>query len=193
MLQIKKYPNRRYYDATRSCHVTLQEVYDLVRAGHDVNVTDSKSGEDITNVILLQVMLEKDPPKLDVFPTSILHMMVRSNRQAVRTVFDGIFGPFMKVWTNSQRQFDTYVRSTMGGVRTPMDWANDMMRAFMPGSTHGESGDPADFPPDQPPMDHPADSSDQTLNVLKAQVEALQRQIHALSEKNGTGSDSETR
>ena len=30
VLEIKKYPNRRLYDATRSCHVTLGELYDLV-------------------------------------------------------------------------------------------------------------------------------------------------------------------
>ena len=72
VLQIKKYPNRRYYDATRSCHVTLQEVYDLVRDGQDVCVTDSRTGEDITNLNLMQDMLEKDQPKLDVFPSRVI-------------------------------------------------------------------------------------------------------------------------
>ena len=27
ILKIKKYPNRRYYDITRSCHLTLDDIY----------------------------------------------------------------------------------------------------------------------------------------------------------------------
>ena len=47
-LIIKKYPNRRYYDATRSRHVTFEELHSLVRDGYELQVTDSKTGEDIT-------------------------------------------------------------------------------------------------------------------------------------------------
>ena len=46
-LDIRKYPNRRYYDATRSRHLTLPEIRNLIRDGYDVTVTDSRSGADI--------------------------------------------------------------------------------------------------------------------------------------------------
>ena len=39
-LQIRKYPNRRYYDSTRSQHVTLEEIYALIRKGYDIEVID---------------------------------------------------------------------------------------------------------------------------------------------------------
>ena len=59
---LKKYPNRRYYDTTQSRHITLDEIYAMIRGGVDVHVTDSKTGEDITAKVLAQIILEHDPP-----------------------------------------------------------------------------------------------------------------------------------
>jgi polyhydroxyalkanoate synthesis regulator protein len=43
-LAIRKYPNRRYYDSTRSQHVKLEEIHELIRQGYEIQVTDSKTG-----------------------------------------------------------------------------------------------------------------------------------------------------
>jgi polyhydroxyalkanoate synthesis repressor PhaR len=144
VLQIKKYPNRRYYDATRRCHVTLFEVHELILGGHDICVTDSKTGEDITNLVLFQILLEQDQPKLDLFPASILHLMIRTNRQVLRSTFDGVFGPFLRMFASSGRQFDSYFRQVMGGViPTPFDWTQQMLSAMRSG-TAPESAEHAD-------------------------------------------------
>ena len=134
VLSIKKYPNRRYYDATRSCHVTLHEVHDLIVSGKEVCITDSRSGEDITNIVLAQIILERDPPKLDIFPASIFHIMIRSNRQALRVSFERVFAPFMSLVASQQQQFDAYVRQTVQGkVVSPFDWASGLMDMFSTG------------------------------------------------------------
>ncbi|HNQ23763.1 MAG TPA: polyhydroxyalkanoate synthesis regulator DNA-binding domain-containing protein [Phycisphaerae bacterium] len=86
VLQIKKYPNRRFYDATRSRHVTLQDVHNLVRQGQDVVVTDSRSGTDITNLILLQLILDREEGKVDLLPTSLLTAVLRNEREVLRTL-----------------------------------------------------------------------------------------------------------
>lgn len=177
VIQIKKYPNRRYYDATRSRHVTLQEVYDLVVQGHDVCVTDSRTGEDITNLILLQVMLEKDQPKLDVFPSSILHLMIRSNRQALHSIFEAYFGPFLKILASSQRQIDSYLRQTMGSsVRTPMEWANEMMRLFSMNAPVREGNEDV-APPDVQSAEEP---EPEDVDDLRRKVAELTQAIHDL-------------
>src|SRR5690348_15810356 len=97
-LNIKKYPNRRYYDATRSRHVTLEEIYALIREGHEVQVTDSRTGQDITAKVLAQIIIELDPLKLGVFPVPLLHGLLRSNEQAVtelgRRYFEQLLGFF---------------------------------------------------------------------------------------------------
>src|SRR6266852_910970 len=51
-LEIKKYPNRRYYDATHSRHLTLDEIRALVQQGYDIRVIDARTSADITAQVL---------------------------------------------------------------------------------------------------------------------------------------------
>ncbi|MFQ5413540.1 MAG: polyhydroxyalkanoate synthesis regulator DNA-binding domain-containing protein [Phycisphaerae bacterium] len=140
-LQIRKYPNRRYYDATHSRHVTLQEIHDLIIAGRDVVVHESRTGADITNLVLTQILLEKDQPKLDVFPSWILHEMIRSDRQAMRTFVDRAFGPLLQTMAATRHQFESFMRHAMGGgLASPMDWASQMMRPFAGGHDASDAG-----------------------------------------------------
>jgi len=81
ILEIRKYSNRRLYDATRSKHITAEDLYQLVRDGYDVVVKDSATGADITHQVLAQMILERDSPKLEVFPATLLHEIIRANQQ----------------------------------------------------------------------------------------------------------------
>ncbi len=114
LLEIKKYSNRRYYDATRSCHVTMEGIYDLIRSGHEVRITDSKSGENITSKVLAQIILEYDPLKLEAFPTAMLHEVIRSNEKIVREFVDKYFSQAFQSFLDSQRQFEEFLRQAMG-------------------------------------------------------------------------------
>jgi polyhydroxyalkanoate synthesis repressor PhaR len=62
---IKKYANRKLYDTRTSRYVTLDGIAELVRGGHDIRVVDRDTGQDITQVILSQIVLteEKRGPK----------------------------------------------------------------------------------------------------------------------------------
>jgi polyhydroxyalkanoate synthesis repressor PhaR len=62
---IKKYANRKLYDTRNSRYVTLDEIAVLVRDGHDIRVVDRDTGNDLTQVILSQIVLteEKRGPK----------------------------------------------------------------------------------------------------------------------------------
>lgn len=62
---IKKYANRKLYDTRTSHYVTLDEIAQLVRNGHDIRVVDRDTSNDITQVILSQIVLteEKRGPK----------------------------------------------------------------------------------------------------------------------------------
>ena len=92
-LRIRKYPNRRFYDTTRSRHVTLRNLYELVRAGHAVTVTDSRTGEEITNAILLQMLLDRAPSKVELLPSAFLHQMLRADRHDLRSMVEARFRP----------------------------------------------------------------------------------------------------
>ena len=57
---IKKYANRKLYDTRTSKYVTLDGIADLVRAGHDIRVVDRDNGNDITQVVLSQIVLTEE-------------------------------------------------------------------------------------------------------------------------------------
>jgi polyhydroxyalkanoate synthesis repressor PhaR len=74
---IKRYGNRRLYDASLSRCVTLDEIAQFVRAGEDVRVIDSDSGEDITRRILTQIILEApNQARLDLLPVEFLRKLI---------------------------------------------------------------------------------------------------------------------
>lgn len=189
VLSIKKYPNRRYYDTTRSCHVTLQEIHDLVVSNKDVCITDSRTGDDITNLVLMQIILEKDQPKLDVFPSSILHLMIRSNRQVLRGYVDQFFAPFLSMLARSQEQFDAYMRRAMAGrFVTPMDWANSMLEAF---GASGLNGAEVPSPGAAADSSTEASAADENVDALRTQLADLQRRIEDLSSGAVVGGDAD--
>src|SRR5262245_3068307 len=90
-LEIKKYPNRRYYDATHSRHLTLEEIRSLIQQGYDIRVTDAKTSADITAQVLTQIILELDTPKLDSLPVALLVRLIRVNDQLVKIFIEQYF------------------------------------------------------------------------------------------------------
>jgi polyhydroxyalkanoate synthesis repressor PhaR len=73
---IKKYENRRLYDTTNSRYVNLEEVAQLLQQGNDVQVIDAASGEDITRLILTQIIVEDAKTPDSSFPLDLLRQMV---------------------------------------------------------------------------------------------------------------------
>jgi len=57
---IKKYANRKLYDTHTSHYITLEGIADLVRDGHTIQVVDRDSGQDLTQVILSQIVLSEE-------------------------------------------------------------------------------------------------------------------------------------
>jgi polyhydroxyalkanoate synthesis regulator protein len=51
-LEIRKYQNRRYYDSTRSRHLSLQQIHKVIIEGYNIRVLDAKTNEDITPKVL---------------------------------------------------------------------------------------------------------------------------------------------
>lgn len=79
---IKKYENRRLYDATNSRYINLEEVAQFVQQGYEVRVVDAASGDDITRVILTQIIAEGAKTPDSSFPLDILRQMVIASGRA---------------------------------------------------------------------------------------------------------------
>ena len=81
---IKKYENRRLYDATNSRYVNLDDVAQMVQRGSDVQVVDAASGEDITRMVLTQIIAGGAKASDSNFPLDILRQMVIASGRATQ-------------------------------------------------------------------------------------------------------------
>ncbi len=73
---IKKYGNRRLYDVTNSVYINQDEVALLVQAGHNVQVVDAATGEDLTRLVLTQIIVQHAKESDSAFPLDVLRQMV---------------------------------------------------------------------------------------------------------------------
>ncbi|MEY4588136.1 MAG: polyhydroxyalkanoate synthesis repressor PhaR [Pseudomonadota bacterium] len=60
MIIIKKYPNRRLYDTSKSQYINLEAIKALVMSSQEFQVVDSKTDENLTKSILLQIITEQE-------------------------------------------------------------------------------------------------------------------------------------
>lgn len=175
VLDIRKYPNRRYYDATRSSHLTLEEIRDLVRQGYDIQVTDNQTGSDITPKVLTQIILDLDSPKLDLFPAALLAQLIRVNDQLVKGFYEKFFSQALHSFLNYQRLMESQLHqgAILPGMFPPVTaWTQSMLHPFGISPTTEETQNPQ--------LDEtatPTKTLATTLADLQAQVASLKAKL----------------
>jgi polyhydroxyalkanoate synthesis repressor PhaR len=75
--QIKKYANRKLYDTVEKRYISLRGIAALVRDGEEVQVLDNETGDDITSLILSQVLREQERAG-GLLPLALLTALIRS-------------------------------------------------------------------------------------------------------------------
>jgi polyhydroxyalkanoate synthesis repressor PhaR len=125
---IKKYPNRRLYDTTSSCYITLADVRDLVLGQETFQVVDAKSGDDITRSILLQIILEEESGGAPMFTSDLLTQMIRFYGNAMQ----GFMGRYLEnnitAFTDMQAKLQDQTKS-LYGENSPM--SKDLWAQFL--------------------------------------------------------------
>ncbi len=181
---IKKYENRRLYDTTNSRYVNLDEVAQALRDGSDVQVVDAASGEDITRLILTQIIVENAKAPNSNFPLDILRQMVISSGRVsqegtlkyMRALFD-MYQSAYRAMPQPLAPFD-FMQGIMGsaGVRPPVENATP--------------------PPENPPADPPAAApsaapapqpgEEPQVKELRRRVEELETLVSKLAPERKT-------
>ena len=81
MVLIKRYPNRKLYNTQSRGYVRLESVADLIRQGHEIQVIDHASGEDLTAVLLSQIILVQEKKQAGSAPRAVLAGLVQAGGQ----------------------------------------------------------------------------------------------------------------
>ena len=74
---IRKYANRRLYDTSASRYVTIVDLTKMVKNNVDFRVVDVTTGQDLTRVILVQIILEIETEGHRLLPISVLQQLIR--------------------------------------------------------------------------------------------------------------------
>ncbi len=86
---IKRYANRKLYNTESSRYITLKGISELVREGKDVRVIDNESGDEITPIVLSQILVDDQKQNRDnnALPGTLLTELIQSSGDALYTLF----------------------------------------------------------------------------------------------------------
>ena len=124
---IKKYGNRRLYDTTSSRYVNLDDLANHIRAGREVRVVDAKTGQDLTRVLLTQIITEDAKDKPTGLPLELLRQLIIAS--------DEVRQEFLMWYLKSA--FDTYekvqdtVQNRLSEVQSAILSPVDLMKRFL--------------------------------------------------------------
>lgn len=93
MLTIKRYPNRKFYDTEDKRYITLEEISKRIRAGREVQVIDQASGEEITSLVLTQIIFEQEKKQSGFVPRSVLTGLVQAGGYTVGRMRSALSNP----------------------------------------------------------------------------------------------------
>lgn len=89
---IKRYQNRKLYDTFQSCYVTLEEIAQIIREGHEIQVIDNKSKNDITYMTQIQLLFDQERKSLKPGNTELLKRVIRSEEGTLTGYIAGLEG-----------------------------------------------------------------------------------------------------
>ena len=104
-LIIKKYENRRLYNTLTSEYINQDQVAQLVRDGHDLRVVDASTGQDITRLILAQIVLDDAKTPDSAFPLDLLRQMIIASGRATQEGALRYMKSMMEIYQNAYRAF----------------------------------------------------------------------------------------
>lgn len=55
---IKRYANRKLYNTESSRYITLKGIAELIHEGREIQVIDNESGEDISSIVMSQILVD---------------------------------------------------------------------------------------------------------------------------------------
>ena len=155
---IRKYANRRLYDAQDSRHVTLDDLRKLIAGGERIKVVDDKSGEDLTRSILLQIIASQEQFGTPVLSTQLLEAIIRFYgnpiQQMLTTYLERSIGGLLRQQNVMQAEMAKVLETPMAPLaemtRQNMEmWAKmqaSMLSAFSPTPAAAETDKPSNPP-----------------------------------------------
>ena len=183
---VKKYTNRRLYNTANSSYVSLDYLCQMVKDGVKFVVNDAKTGKDITQSVLTQIIVEEEAKGHSLLPIDFLRQLIGfSGDNAQQKLLPQYLDHTMNMFAHNQEQMQDYLRDSFSGTltigqleelgRQNMAMFEKTMQVFSPFG-HGAKTVML------PEAKEGATDQDQ-IDALERKLEALQAQIEAITRK----------
>jgi polyhydroxyalkanoate synthesis repressor PhaR len=124
---IRKYPNRRLYDTSARRYVNLDDVAAQVRQGADVRVVDAKTGEDLTRVVLTQIIVEDARDQPAGLPLELLRQLVMATDHAGQEFITGYLKSAFDAYQKVQETVQTGIGDMRSAALSPFTMVKDLL------------------------------------------------------------------
>ena len=121
---IKKYANRRLYDTVDSTHITLAGIRELIIKGQDVKIVDDTTGEDISRLLLLQIIAEQEQGGRPLLDADFLMRIIRLYGDPLQDMMSEYLLKSFDALMTQQTQFQEQMRAAMAA--TPLAGMQDL-------------------------------------------------------------------
>jgi len=189
---IKKYANRRLYNTDTSTYVTLEDLAEMVRAERDYVVYDAKTGEDLTHTVLTQIIVEQESRGTNLLPIGFLRQLIRFYGDGMQKLVPSYLEFSLNSLTKQQEQYRRRFADAFGTaafdavqeqVRKNFEAFEKALGMFTPfGTDTAESQDDEKLlSSSETPVSTPAEPSEDDIDTLKAELQAMQERLEKLS------------
>ena len=115
---IKRYANRKLYNTESSRYITLKGISELVREGRDIRVIDNESGDDITPIILSQILVDdqKQHRDTDQVPGRVLSELIQRGGDAIYGLVRRSMGDVQGGLTEARDNLSRWMQNAPGEV-----------------------------------------------------------------------------
>lgn len=132
---IKKYKNRRLYDTEKSQYITIENLQNYVAEGIAFRVVDSTTNADLTNVTLLQVLVEMESSASQFLSANLLRHLIMAAQHPMSQFFKNMLEQlFAQLPMFHEGHPKDYKHFTADWQKNMQDMANAWQNFFKPGN-----------------------------------------------------------
>jgi polyhydroxyalkanoate synthesis repressor PhaR len=124
---IKKYPNRRLYNTSAKAYVNLADLAALIRRGEEIQVVDAKTGEDITRVVLTQIIVEDAKEAPTGLPLELLRRLIMASDRAGQEVIMWYLKSAFETYEKVQDAVEDRLKDVRSAALSPLHLVQNLL------------------------------------------------------------------
>jgi polyhydroxyalkanoate synthesis repressor PhaR len=124
---IKKYGNRRLYNTGSRRYVNLAEIARLIREGADVQVVDARTGEDLSRVVLTQIIEEDVRGEGGGPPLQLLRQLVVASDRATHDLVSWYVTTTQELYQKAQEAAQSRLSEARQAAGSPLEFVRNLL------------------------------------------------------------------